>query len=189
MMQDPDDQTRQDIIEPTLEQARDGAFALIDIVDKRRGGKSITIGTAYRRTPMIDRLYGDGLFTREEHKALAQYRHYASIAERSPQRDSLARDMPSGGGGEEPMHHYLNAVAMVGWIEAAAGTLRGILRAVAVDDRSLSQWAIDVAGSQEKRKRYGDGWRTTIEPKPRAFAIAKMEMKMAAQRVHAELEA
>lgn len=172
---------------PPPEQARDGAFQMQDIVDRRPGGAFVTVGTAHRRIPMIDRLRAEGLFTTEEHKALAHYRHHANLVDGSLTRDSLAPR--SGGGGDGRSIIYLNACALVSQVEAAAGQLAGILRALVVDDVSPSQWAIARHGGIERNRRRKGGPQTCIEPRPKHLAIARMEMKMAAQRVEAELAA
>lgn len=174
--------------EPTPEQQRNGEFVVEDIMDKGRGGVLIRIGKAYRRKPMIEVLHAAGLFTDAELKALKHYRHHAELVERSPLRDSLAFGIP-GRNGNGPTITHLNASFLVGQIERAVGSLTDILRAVAVDDSSLSQWAMKRSGSVEKRRQHRGQWRTTFEPKPYALAIAKLEMKIAAQRVEAELVA
>lgn len=175
------------ILPPPPEQMSAGAFVLTDIIDKRQGGGAIAIGKAYRRRPMIDILMAQGLFTAEEHKALRHYRHHADLVDRSPVRDSLC--LQRGGSGAGPTLTMLSACRLVGGVEAAAGSLKDILRAIVVDDWSLSQWAIQRHGGVEiKRERNGKA-ATAMEPRHRALVIAKQEMKIAAQRVEAELSA
>lgn len=178
---------------PTAEQQRDGAFAVLDIVD-RRAGASISIGRAYRRVPMIDRLRDEGLLSRDEHKALKHYRHHADMIDRSPTRDSLDTRR---GGGEGPAFSIVNAAYVVRQIESAVGSLVDILRAVVVDDSSLAQWAINRHGGIERRRirvRYRKGKpvefiETRIEPSERALGIVRLEMKIAASRVASEMAA
>lgn len=174
---------------PPIEQTRFGAFVVEDVTDKRNGGGTITIGKAYRRRPMIDVLADQGLFSQAEHKALRHYRHHADIADRSLVRDSLARAMPHCGTGDGPTVNTLNAIRLVADVEAAAGSLAGILRAVAVYDVSLSQVAIDRAGGIEECYTRNGSTICQIKPRRRALEIARLEMQVAAQRVQAELDA
>jgi hypothetical protein len=176
-----------EIAAPPAEQMREGAFTVQDIMDKRRGGGIIAIGKAYRRKPMIDVLAGQGVFTPEEHKALRHYRHHADIADRSPTRDSLC--LQRGGNGDGPTITTLNAVRLVADVEAAAGSLANILRAIVVDDLSLSQWAITRHGGLDKSRLRKGKEQRTVEPRDEAVKIARMEIRIAAQRVQAELDA
>ena len=176
------------IAEPTNEQRADGSFDLLDVVDKLPGGTSVSIGKAYRRRPMIDTLAEQGVFTAAEHKALKHYRHHADIADRSPTRDSLNMQR-TGGSGTGPTVEMLNAVRVRGDCERAAGSLADILRAVVVDDMSLSQWAMRRGGSVETHRVRKGKSETTVEPKSGAVKIARLEIKAAAQRVQAELDA
>lgn len=161
-------------------------FVVVDIVDKGPNGQSIEIGRAYRRRRMIEQLASQGMLTDEEAKALRHYRHHADLIERSPTRDSLCIQR---GGGNGPTITYLNAAFLVRQVEAAAGALADLLRAVIVEDVSLSQWAIRRAGSLETRRERKGRIVTSIEPRQKALAIAKMEIKFVAQRVVAELAA
>jgi hypothetical protein len=180
-----------EIVEPTPEQMRD-PFALEDVTDKRNGGSSITIGKAYRRRSMIAILFDTGVLDEAQFRALRHYRHHADIADRSLVRDSLC--LQRGGCGDGPTITTLNAVAVTRDCEAAAGSLVDILRAVAVYDRSLSQWAIEQAGAVEKvYTRQDRKGRTVpvheIKPKPEALDRARLEIRMAAERVRAEQDA
>lgn len=172
------------------EQMNSGDFQLQDIVDRPPGGRSIVIGKAYRRRPMIDILFDQAVFSEAEYKALRHYRHHADIADRSPLRDSLATIMRIGGGtGMPPSIEILNAVRVRNDCERAAGSLCDILRAVVVADMSLSQWAIARAGAIERcRERRGKRV-CQFEPSKKALGIARVEIKMVARRVQAELDA
>lgn len=174
---------------PTNEQRGHNAFELVDIVDKRPGGGSVVLGKAYRRTPMIDTLGRQGVFSDAELKALRHYRHHADIADRSPTRDSLDRQR-HGGSGTGPTIELLNAVRVRDDCERAAGSLVDILRSIVVHDVSLSQWAIAKHGALEKRRERGNGKPVlSMEPKPGTVSIARLEIQMAAKRVEAELTA
>lgn len=165
---------------PTPEQMASGNFSLDPITDRRPGGTTVVIGKAYRRKPMIDTLAAQGVISDSELKALRHYRHHADLADKSPLRDSLCITRTHGAG-DGPSHNLLNAMQVTGACERAAASLADILRAVAVYDKSLSQWAIERSGGLD------DGGR--VKPKQKALAVAKLEFQMAARRVEAELAA
>jgi hypothetical protein len=174
---------------PTAEQAGRNEYELGDVVDKRPGGGSITVGKAFRRKPMIEILGAQSVFSDAELKALRHYRHHADIADRSPTRDSLDRQR-LGGSGTGPTIEMINAIRVRDDCERAAGSLLDILRAVVIDDVSLSQWAIAKHGALEKRRVRGQGKPvTTFEPKLGTVRVARLEIQMAAKRVEAELAA
>lgn len=175
------------IVAPTDEQNRGGAFRLEDVTDKRNGGGSITIGKAFRRTPMIDTLAKQGLISEAEHKALRHYRHHADVADRSLIKDSLNKQV--GGSGDGPTHSQAHAAQVASACESAAGSLRDILRSVVVDDLSLSQWAINKSGGIDDCQVKGGARVCRLKPRQKALAIAKLEIQMAAKRVQAELDA
>ena len=178
----------QDIVEPTPEQMRGAVFDLATIVDKGRGGAVVRIGKAFRRRPMIEILWRDGVLSEDEYKALGHYRHHADIADRSPLRDSLVAQRGAGSG-MGPTVAVLNARRVRDDCERAAGSLADILRAVVVYDCSLSQWAMATSGAIEER--YDRKGKTVVQLKPRRAALqqARLEIVVAAQRVQAELDA
>lgn len=177
-------------IEPTPEQARHAAFQIADIVDKVKGNVTVTIGKAYRRVPMIDTLHMQGLFNEDEYKALKHYRHHADIADRSPLKDSLLNlARITTGSGNGPTVTLLNAVRVRDDIERAVGSLVDILRAVVVDDVSLTQWCISRGHSAEKCRQRKKGRVCAIEATEGALRIAQLEIKIAAGRVEAEIAA
>lgn len=176
-----------EIAGPTEEQMAGAVFEIEDVTDKRRGGGTITIGKAYRRRPMIDILYEANVLSEAQFKALRHYRHHADLADRSPTRDSLCQQR--GGSGAGMTVGTLIAVRLVADVESAAGTLVDILRAVVVYDTSLSQWAMDREGSieecwQRKGKRV-----CVLKPRRNALDAAKLEIRVVASRVEAELAA
>lgn len=180
--------TKLDIAEPPPEQMADGAFRVEDITDKRDGGGTINIGKAYRRRPMILTLLATDVLDQDEYKALNHYRHHADMANRSPIRDSLC--LQRGGNGLGPSVAILNAARVRDDCERAAGSLVDILRAVVVDDVSLPQWAIRCGGAVEQTyTRAGGCVITELRPRPNALASARLDIKMAARRVQAELDA
>jgi len=177
-----------EIEQPPPEQQRGDAFAIEIVTDKGRGGATIRIGKAYRRRSMIDILAERGVLNPDDAKALRHYRHHAIIAERSPVRDSLARHLP-GRTGDGPGIIVLNAIRIRDDCNRAAGSLRDILRAVAIEDCSLSEWAMARAGAIENCRKRRGRLICQLEPRPKALAVAKMEIQIAASRVRAELDA
>lgn len=176
-----------DIAEPTDEQKERSQYFLDDVLDKLRGGTSVKIGKAYRRRPMFEILGDQDVLNPAEVAALRHYRHHADIADRSPLRDSLNKQR--GGSGVGPTVEMLNAVRVRDDCERAAGALVDILRAVVVYDMSLSQWAMEHHGSVEECEMRRGKRVCRLKPRDRALAIAKIDIKMAATRVEAELSA
>lgn len=166
------------------------AFGIEPIMGKGTNGRTVELGKTLRRKPMIEVLFGQGLFSKEEYKALKHYRHHADIADRSPLKDSIANLLRiSGGAGHGPTINTLNAIRVRDDVERASGSLVGILRAVVVDDMSLSQWCISRGHSAEKCRDRKQGRVCAIEATEAALRIAQLEIKMAAARVEAELAA
>lgn len=171
-------------IEPTPEQSH--AFELGEVFDRQPGG-SIRLGKAYRRKRMLETLLAQGLFSEGEYGALKHYRHHADLADRSPLRDSLQSLLRVAGNGSPPSVELLNAIRVTADCERAAGSLSIMLRAVIVDDHSLSQWAISRHGSSE-RSDIRNGERVTrIKPFTKALNMAQLDMKVLARRIEAEL--
>lgn len=176
-----------EIQEPTPEQI--GAFALEEVVERLRSGRTVTIGKAFRRRRMIDILHDAKVLSGDEHKALHTYRHNADLADRSPLRDSIASLMMIRGSGEEPSIVLLNAASIAAACEQAAGSLCGILRAVVVDDVSLPQWVASQGFARQRTRTRGNRTDTWLEAHPRKVEMARLEIQIAAQRVQAELDA
>lgn len=168
---------------PTPEQMRMSEFVEGDVVD-RKPGRNLVIGKAFQRRPMIESLAAAGLFSSNQFRALSTYRHYASLADRSPLRDSLNRE-PGRGSRDGMTLEMITAHSIAAACERAAGRLLGILRAVVIEDKSLSQWAIQTGGGIEVQRRRG----IVIEPTRLALRIAQLDITVAAQRVEAELDA
>jgi hypothetical protein len=175
-----------EVVPPTDAQMVSATFDLQDITE-RRGSSSIAIGKAYKRRPMIDILFAADVLDREQYKALRHYRHHADLADCSLVRDSLC--LQRGGRGSGPTISTLNAIALVRDCERAAGSLADMLRAIVVYDMSLSQWAIGRAGSIEERYERRGKSVCQIKPRRSALLAAKLEIRIAAQRVQAELDA
>jgi len=177
-----------EIVAPTPEQMAGGAFAIEDITDKRPGGGSITIGKGYRRKRMLETLFAQGVLAEDQFKALKHYRHHADIADRSPVKDSLGKRIGGDGSGCGPTVNTLNAIAVTRDCEAAAMGLKRMLRAVVVDDMSLSQWAIERAGGIEECYERKGKKVCQIKPRRHTLAVARMHIIEVARRVQSELD-
>lgn len=145
-------------------------------------GEFTSVGMAYRRVPMIEVLYQSDHLSEREYRALAHYRDQATLAARSPLKSCL--DDSQGGGGDIPMSAAItSAMLATSWIERNMGALAPIARAIAVEDKTLSQWCIDQFGGRE---RYGpSGKFVAVVPVNEKLNIrmANMELRMAAHRV------
>jgi len=175
---------RIDAVPPTREQELQAEYRLEPVTERGQ-----VIGTAYRRRPMIDILYERGIFDEAHYKALKHYRHHADIADKSPIRDSLTNWMPKAAGGAGPGVELLNAMQVASACERAAGALYDILRAVVVNDMSLSQWAMNKHGAREHCKTRGQRRICVMAPTDKALQIARVEIQHAACRVKGELDA
>lgn len=175
---------RIDAIPPTPEQSTAAEYRLEPITERGQ-----VIGTAYRRRAMIDILHERGVIDEPHYKALKHYRHHADIADKSPIRDSLTNWMPKAAGGTGPGIELLNAIRVRDDCERAAMGLVDILRAVVVDDMSLSQWAMHRHGAREHCKTKGQRRICVMAPTDKALAIARYEIIIAAKRVKGELDA
>jgi len=175
---------RIDAIPPTREQELQAEYRLEPITERGQ-----VIGTAYRKRPMIDILHERGVLDEPLYKALKHYRHHADIADKSPIRDSLTNWMPKASGGTGPGIELLNAIRVRDDCERAAMGLVDILRAVVVDDMSLSQWAMNKHGASEHCRTKGSSVVCVMEPSAKALKLARYEIIIAAQRVKSELDA
>jgi len=139
-------------------------------------------GMRYRKVPVIETMLERKQLTHEEYRRLAHYRDQASLAERSPVKSCL--DQGLGGGGDiTPTAAITSAILATARIERDLGSLADIARAVAVDDKSLSQWCVDKFGGRE---RYGPGGKfVAVVPicEKEHMKRAALEIRMAAQRI------
>lgn len=168
-----------------------------DVTPERAARNDIaSAGMAYRIVPVIDTLRAMGRaeeagnvppaqrrgISQTEWEALAYYRDQASLADRSPVR-SCCDMSPRGGNG--PGVAILSAMIETGRLERDMGVLADIARAVAVEDRSLTEWCIARHGGREKST---NGKVVAIVPRglddgKGHIAMARMELRMAAQRI------
>lgn len=142
-------------------------------------------GLAYRRVPVIDDLAAQHKLTTRQFAALARYRDVAVAEERSPLRDSLDKAEQGRGSGEHLPPSALRIAMELARLERALGSLRDIARAVAVDDNTLAQWAMLKSGAQEVTRRGV----VMFEPTKAAAKIAWMDIRMAGERLAAEIGA
>jgi len=173
-----------DALAPTDAQMRHADYEIATTTERGQ-----VVRTGYRRIRQLEFLTKKGLFSKREAAALFMYRHFADLIDKSLVRDSLSRDAggPSGNGSKPP--YVVHAEIAVGRYEASAGQLRDILHAVIVEDNSLSQWAIEKSGAIEDCEMRSGIRVCRLKPRQKALDLAQLEMKMAAGRVLAEVEA
>lgn len=127
-------------------------------------------GAAVRIVPVIVRLHEQGVLSDHEFAALAYYRDQASLADRSPVRDSCDFS-PRGSNGFGPGVAITSAKIETAHIEGNLGALWPLVRAVCVDDVTLERWCIE---------RHGAINGSAIRANPQHVAIATLELKYAA---------
>lgn len=172
-------------VEPKKEKRQD--------VTPERGkhNKFISAGMARKVVPVIDTLYAAQKLTFEEYSGLSYYRDQALKAEDDcAQECSIGPSKVMGGGHSTPVGGFIPASLV--WTPAIAETARierelashgllGIARAVAVEDKSLTQWCIDKHGGRERYN--GKGKLVAIVPinEKRHAELARLELKYAAK--------
>lgn len=179
---------KKETLGPTPEQMRKASYVEGDVVDRAPGGRQITIGKAYRKRRMLDILHDQAVLSDEQAKALKQYQVWADTADRSPLRDSLAKGLPSRSA-DGPTIAVLNAKRLRDECERAAGSLVDILRAVILNDMSLSQWVMEKHGAQEECEQRKGKRVCRLKPRDSHLRIAQLEIRIAADRVRAEIDA
>lgn len=155
--------TRQPDVEaldgPTAEQHAHAIYVVQDVVDKMANGVTIRVNKAYRRQPLFETLWkqkGSGISIEGLH-ALRYYRTRFEETEQSLTRCAL--DIQGrGGGAEAPLPRGVDAFMLVGeganrtldLLEQAMGSVADTVRAVAIEDRSYSDVAIQRWGSRKQ---------------------------------------
>jgi hypothetical protein len=124
------------IAEPTPEQFGKGAFSRLTM--------------AYRRIPVIDTMVSTGKLSRRQFDGLARYREIAGQEDRSPMRDSLDKALHGRSEGLGIPLSAMRATHELDRLESALGPTLHYARAIAVDDRTVSQVAISIWGGREK---------------------------------------
>lgn len=150
-----------DYAEPTPEQLASGTFHR-ELV-------------TYRRTPVIDTLFAEHKLTQRQYDGLSRYRTVAVNADRSPLRSCI--DFSVRGNGDGLPHFGVRINIELGRLERCLGMLASIARAVAVEDVTLSQWAVTHSGGTERSR----GGVVSIEPSAKAFKRAWMDLRMAGE--------
>lgn len=154
-------------------------------------GQDERSGVAYRLVPVIDTMAQTGKLSARQHYGLARYRALAD--DRSLTKDSTEALLQTGSG--EPLGLPPGFAGMMvgkyGWerstafLERELGMLYDIARAIAVDDVTVSRWAMDKGGAIERRR----GNVVWFEPRRKALAIAMMDIRMAGERLAAAIGA
>jgi len=135
----------------------------------------------YRKVPVIDTMLARDQITPQEHVALGYYRDMAGLADKSPLKSCI--DFSVKGGDIGPSAAITSAILETARIERDLGSLRQIARAVAVEDKTLTQWCIDQYGCRERYD--GNGKFVALVPvnEVKAMQMAKMELRTAARRI------
>ncbi len=139
----------------------------------------------YRRTPVIDTLLAEHKLTQRQYHGLARYRDIANLADRSELRSCI--DFSVRGNGEG--FGLVRTNIELGRLERALGALQPVAHAIAVRDATLAQWAIGRAGSVMRDKTLGQRIVTWFEPRRQAAKIAWMDIRMAGEKLAAEIGA
>ena len=165
---------------PPPEQLAKGEFA--------QGGKLATgtndrAGLAYRRVPVIDTLRAEHKLTQRQYDGLSRYRTVAVDADRSPIPSCI--DFSVRGSGEGLPHFGVRINIELGRLEGELHNLVHIARAVAVEDETLSAWAVRHSGGKERLR----GAVVAIEPSAKAYKRAWMDLRFAGDLLAAAIGA
>lgn len=135
----------------------------------------------YRKVPVIDTMLKRDQITPQEHLLLSYYRSQALLADRSEVKSCL--DFSVKGGDMGPPAAITSAILETARIERDLGSLRQLARAVAVEDKTLTDWCISQNGGRERYN--GDGKCIAIVPcnEVRAMKQARLDLRMAARRI------
>ncbi len=165
---------------PTPEQRAKGEFV--------QGGNLATsaterAGLAYRRKPVIDTLRDEHKLTQRQYDGLSRYRVVALAAERSELKSCI--DFSVRGNGEDRRHFGLRMNIELGRMEQDLRGLLHIARAVALDDETLTSWAVRQSGGKEVFTRGV----VSIEPSIDAHNQALVDIRMAGEWLAAAIGA
>lgn len=146
------------------------------------------VGMAMKKSAVIDELLAAGKIAQKHYAALRYYRdqcHQAQDDAATHSPSSPERMMSSGTGGAVSGTIpkgllFTSAQNEVHRIERDLGNLMEITRAIAVDDLTLTRWAIHTSGGREKLQGKG----VVIVPRDAgAVEYALLELKFAAGRI------
>lgn len=148
--------------------------------ERLQHGAVVSAGMAHRFVPVIDTLRDGGRITDREHAALAFYRNQADLAERSPVKSCLDFGVSGGGGDIHLSASVVSALLVVSRIDRDLGSLCDLVKAIAVNDWSLTRWCCERFGARERRD--GSGAFVAMVPlgEKRAVATALLELRNAA---------
>ena len=144
---------------------------------------------AYKRAIAITRLRQAGTLSQRQYDALARYRDIATAEDRSFTRDSLDKALHGGSNGQGLPPACLRAAQELRWLEKELGSLQPIARAIAVDDLSISQWAMKQAGAIQMEKPGATTPIIWFEPPRTARRHATASIQMAGERLAAAIGA
>jgi len=133
------------------------------------------------RTPVIDTLLARKRITKAEHQALAFYRDQATIADRSLYKSCL--DMSPKGSGNGPTPKVLSAQIETQAMDAALKGLASFVRAIAVDDVTLTDWLDSKGKARLICRNKGGVRRCTPEADGAVMESALNDLRMAAKRL------
>ena len=166
-------------VEPTPEQLLHGEFI--------QGGKLATgtnerNGIAYRRVPVIDTLHKTGLLSQRQFDALKHYREKANAADRSPIRSAIDFSLRGSGAGLPHFGVIINRE--MEYLNEAIGTdNRPTVWAIAIDDKTPSQWAIELFGSVVRLRQRGQLTVHSSEPRRGALRIVQQAICQAGDKL------
>lgn len=135
-------------------------------------------GMAYRKTAVIDTMLKRKQITSVEYVALSYYRQQATAADRSAIKSNI--DFTVRTGQQMPIGYATPQKIETDRIEADLGKLAAIVRAIAVDDVSISEWCIAKYGGRERLK----GRRIVIAATEGQVERALIELKRAARGIN-----
>ena len=131
---------------------------------------------AYKRVIAINRLRQTGTINQRQYDALSRYRDIAIAQERSYARDSLDKALHGRSNGTGLPPSCLRNAQELKWLDSHLGAFQPIAHAIAVDDLSISQWAMKQAGAIERTT----GKVTYFEPHRTARRNATKDIQKAA---------
>jgi hypothetical protein len=126
---------------------------------------------------MIDTMLAKQQITAASYIPLNYYRGQAIDADRSPIKSNI--DFKGGSGNARPIGYETPQQMETGRIERDLGALRDIVRAIAVDDYSISEWCVKTYGGKEVTR----GKRVSIEPRRKHINLSLLELADGASRI------
>lgn len=169
----PVKEKRAEMVGPTPEAEHRGEYCEEFVHHHESGTKT----KAVKRTAVIDTMLSREQITTAHYIALSYYRGQAIAADRSPIKSNI--DFTVRSGNPRPLGYKTPQQIETDRIEADLGKLRAIVRAVAVNDVSLSQWCVDNYGGKEVLR----GRKVVIEPSRKNMEAALKELISGAEKI------